>query len=440
MFRILTGRKYRLELDFGQKLFAERVAGICRSVWNTGLEQRRAYRRRGAFIGYAGQCGQLADAKGEFTWLADAPAQVIQQTLKDLDEACRRHGTWKVRWKSKAKWTPSFRFPTAKHIPVEKINRKWGRVFLPKFGWVRFRLSRPLGESVKSATISRDGKHWFVSFLVDDGITQMEGHARPDRVAGVDRGVVTAAVTSGGEFFDRRHAGESGVSSPVPPKEEKADREADLGYLSAGEAERCLRLQRRLARTKKGSARRKVVAGEVGEIMRRVRWRRADFNAQSAHRLTRDYGHIVLEDLGVRGMTASASGTIEEPGSRVAQKSGLNKAILDKGWYGLEVALRSKARCTGSVIGKVPAAYTSQTCSAPACGKVDAKSRESQALFRCTACGYTEHADVNAAKCIRARGQAAGPVVSGRGDSGLPGSVKRQAPRSIARGVPRAAA
>ncbi|WP_345004537.1 zinc ribbon domain-containing protein [Streptosporangium album] len=102
--------------------------------------------------------------------------------------------------------------------------------------------------------------------------------------------------------------------------------------------------------------------------------------------------------------------------------------------------MRSKARCTGSVIGKVPAAYTSQTCSAPACGKVDAKSRESQALFRCTACGYTEHADVNAAKCIRARGQAAGPVVSGRGDSGLPGSVKRQAPRSIARGVPRAAA
>ncbi|MFJ2031758.1 zinc ribbon domain-containing protein [Streptosporangium sp. NPDC087985] len=157
-------------------------------------------------------------------------------------------------------------------------------------------------------------------------------------------------------------------------------------------------------------------------------------------RLTRDYGHIVLEDLGVRGMTASASGTIEEPGSRVAQKSGLNKAILDKGWYGLEVALRSKARYTGSVIGKVPAAYTSQTCSAPACGKVDAKSRESQALFRCTTCGYTEHADVNAAKCIKARGQAAGPVVSGRGDSGLPGSVKRQAPRSIARGAPRAAA
>ncbi|MGI5287185.1 zinc ribbon domain-containing protein [Nonomuraea polychroma] len=118
-------------------------------------------------------------------------------------------------------------------------------------------------------------------------------------------------------------------------------------------------------------------------------------------------------------MTASASGTLQEPGSRVAQKSGLNKAILDKGWYGLEVALRSKSRYTGSVIEKVPAACTSQTCSAPACGKVDAKSRESQALFRCTTCGHSEHADVNAAKCIKARGQAAGPVVSGRGDSGV---------------------
>ncbi|MGW4965494.1 hypothetical protein ACWEPL_50440 [Nonomuraea sp. NPDC004186] len=74
-------------------------------MWNTGLEQRRAYRRRGAFIGYAEQCRRLAEAKTDpdCAWLAEAPAQVIQQTLKDLDEACRRHGTWKVRWKSKAR-------------------------------------------------------------------------------------------------------------------------------------------------------------------------------------------------------------------------------------------------------------------------------------------------------------------------------------------------
>lgn len=212
---MLAGRKYRLELDFGQRLFAERLGGICRSVWNTGLEQRRAYRRRGVFIDYAEQCRQLAEAKTDpdCAWLAEAPAQVIQQTLKDLDRACREHGTWKVRWKSKARWRPSFRFPTAQQIPIERISRRWGRVFLPKFGWVKFHMSRTLGGRVKSATVTRDGRHWFISFLIDDGLSQVSEHARPDRHAGVDRGVITAAVTSDGEFFDRRHAGENGVSS-----------------------------------------------------------------------------------------------------------------------------------------------------------------------------------------------------------------------------------
>ncbi|GIH99528.1 RNA-guided endonuclease InsQ/TnpB family protein [Planobispora takensis] len=240
---------------------------------------------------------------------------MLQQTLKDLDVACRRYGTAKVRWKTKTRWRPSFRFPTPGQISVETINHRWGRVFLPKLGWVRFRLSRPLSASVRSATVSCDG----------------------------------------------------------------------------------------------------------------------------AHRLTRDYAHVVFEDLNVRGMTASASGTATAPGARVAQKSGLNRAILDKGWYGLEIAVRSAARRTGSILDKVPAAYTSQTCSNPACGRVDAKSRDSQALFTCTACGHSEHADVNAAKCIKARGRAAGPVVSGRGDFGAARVGEASSTRSTARGAPRAA-
>ncbi|MFC4059501.1 RNA-guided endonuclease InsQ/TnpB family protein [Planomonospora corallina] len=437
---MLTGRRYRLEFDTGQRLLAERVAAVCRSVWNTGPAQRRAYRDRGAFIGYAEQCRQLAEAKKEFPWLAEPPAQVLQQTLKDLDAACRRHGTGRVRWKTRQRWRPSFRFPTPAHVPVQTVNRRWGRVLLPKFGWVPFRLSRPLGGSVRSATVSRDGVHWFIAFVVEDGHRTPEVHARPDAVAGVDRGVVTAAVTSDGEFFDRRHAGPAGVSSMRPPTEGEGEGGKRAGYLSAGEAERYVRLQRRLARARKGSARRAGVAAQIAQLMRRARQRRADFNAQAAHRLTRDYAHIVFEDLNVRAMTASAAGTVDAPGVRVAQKSGLNRAILDKGWYGLEVAVRSKARCTGSIVSMVPAAYTSQTCSAPACGRVDAKSRDSQALFRCTACGHTEHADVNAAKCVKATGQAAGPAVSGRGDLGVAWVGEASSTRSTARGAPCAAA
>ncbi|MEU6780724.1 zinc ribbon domain-containing protein [Nonomuraea angiospora] len=106
---MLTGRKYRLDLAPGQAEFAERIGGVCRSVWNTALEQRRTYRRRDAWIGYHEQARQLAEAKGEFAWLAEVPGHCLQQTLIDLDQACSRHGTWKVRWKSRARTRPSFR-------------------------------------------------------------------------------------------------------------------------------------------------------------------------------------------------------------------------------------------------------------------------------------------------------------------------------------------
>ncbi|MEU1736150.1 transposase [Streptosporangium sp. NPDC020145] len=408
---MLSGRRYRIEFTPAQTAFAEQIGGICRSVWNTGLQQRREYRRRGAFIGYAEQCRQLADAKRDFGWMSDAPSHVLQQTLKDLDQAVKTHGAWKVRWRSHRRWSPSFRFPDAKQIVVERIGRRWGRVKLPKFGWVRFRWSRPLGGVLRSATITRDGGNWFVSFLVEDGKTTPETHPGP--AVGIDRGVVVAATTSDGTFHDRP-------------------------FITSGETQRYRRLQQQLARTRKGGNRRKRVVAELGAVMRRVRSRRADFNAQLAATLTVRYGTLVLEDLNTRNMTASAKGTVERPGSRVAQKSGLNKAILDKGWYGLEFAVNNAVRHTGSKVIKVPAAYTSQTCSA--CGVVDAASRESQARFACTSCGHVEHADVNAAKNIKAAGQA----VSGRGDLAIRRSVKRQPPRprarrhatSAARGIP----
>ncbi|MEV4356416.1 hypothetical protein [Nonomuraea sp. NPDC049625] len=143
-------------------------------------------------------------------------------------------------------------------------------------------LEGPLEEQgeVKSATVTREGKHWFISFLVDDGLAEVSRHARPGRHAGVDRGVVTAAVTSDGEFFDRRHAGESGVSSMVPPPDAAGGDFGDTGFLAAGEARRYVRLQRRLARSKKGSNRRKQVIRALGDLMRRARWRRADVGAR----------------------------------------------------------------------------------------------------------------------------------------------------------------
>lgn len=393
---MLTGRRYRLKFTPEQEAFAHRIAGICRSVWNTALEQRRDYRRRGSFIGYAEQCAQLAQAKREFVWLAEAPAQVLQQTLKDLDRAVRTHGPARVHWRSARQRRPSFRFPTPGQMVVERLARKWGRVKLPKFGWVLFRWSRPMGGMLRSATVRFDGRRWFVAFLVEDGQNTPAVHPGP--AVGLDRGVKVAVTTSDGDFHDRL-------------------------FVTPREADRHRRLQQQLARSTRGSKRRRAVIAKLGAVMRRVRNRRTDFNAKTARSLAVRYGTIVLEDLRIRNMTASATG------QNVRQKAGLNRAILDKSWHGFERALANAARSTGSTMVKVAAPYTSQRCSA--CGQVDARSRESQARFACTSCGVVAHADVNAAINIA---NAAGHVVSGRGDLGITRSAKRQPPRS--RGIP----
>ena len=151
-----------------------------------------------------------------------------------------------------------------------------------------------------------------------------------------------------------------------------------------------------------------------------MRAHEADARKDWAEKLSTDlagrFDVIRVEDLKIGNMTRSARGTIEQPGRNVQAKAGLNREIARSGW-GLLVA-RLEQKAPGRV-EKVNPAYPSQRCSA--CGHVDAKSRESQAVFACTACGSAANADVNAAINI-----AAGHAVTARGGSGLPGPVNRE--------------
>lgn len=377
---MLTGRRFRVEFTGEQAELAVRIGAVCRAVWNTGLEQRREYRRRGAWMNYGPQAKELAEAKAEHPWLKDVPGHCLQQTLMDLDRACREHGTWKVRWRSGRRWAPSFRFPEGNKMAVEKLNRRHTRIKLPKLGWVKFRAGRSLdGETVRSATLTREGRHWFLSVLVDDGRQTPETHASPGSAVGVDRGVAVAIATSHGELIDSQ-------------------------FVTPGERRRGIALQRKLSRCAKRSTNRDKTRAALAAVRARERQRRLDFAAQTAHQLADANAVVVLEDLKTKQMTKSAKGTIDRPGRNVAAKSGLNRAILSKGWHQFALALVSAARYTGTTLVKVPAAYTSQRCSA--CGHVDPKSRESQAVFRCTHCPHHEHADVNAAKNVLAAGLA----------------------------------
>lgn len=112
--------------------------------------------------------------------------------------------------------------------------------------------------------------------------------------------------------------------------------------------------------------------------------------------------HYLLEDLKLRHMTVSATGTVESPGRNVSQKSQLNKFILDQGSGMLKHMLCYKLQWCGGMLLLVDPATISQIC--PVGKVVDAKNRKTQAVFLCQHCGHEAYADVNAARNILARG------------------------------------
>jgi transposase len=186
--------------------------------------------------------------------------------------------------------------------------------------------------------------------------------------------------------------------------------------LTARERTRLRRLQRKLARATRGSNRRGRVKHAIARLRARETDRRKDWAEKVSAGLARRFDTIRVEDLQIKNMTRSAKGTRENPGRNVRQKAGLNRGILASGWGLLVRRLEDKAP---GRVEKIRPAYTSQRCSA--CGQVDRGSRESQAVFRCTACGFAANADVNAAINI-----AAGHAVTARGGDGAARPVNRE--------------
>src|SRR3984893_12502976 len=274
--------------------------------------------------------------------------------------------------------------PTPAQQAVLRVGRRTGQVWVPKAGWVRFRWSRPVPPDVKSyrVTMDRAGR-WHVAFAVIPGPVPAPGNGQ---VVGIDRGVAVSAALSTGQL----------LHCPA---------------LTGRERTRLRRLQGPLARAKRGSNRRGRVKHAIARLRARETDRRTDWAEKVSTDIARRFDLIRAENLQITNMTRSAKGTRGDPGRNVRQKAGLNRGILRSGWGLLVRRLEEKA--PGGV-EKINPAFTSQRCSA--CGQVDRGSRESQAVFRCTACGFADNADVNAAINI-----AAGHAVTARGGDGLPG-------------------
>ena len=384
--------RFRLYPSAAQEVLLLEQCGHARYVWNLGLEQRLMWRHwQGPTPGFNAQAAQLTEARKVEPWLACGSQTVQQQALRDLDQAWQRFfaGTHRrPRWR-KAGEDEGLRIVGPQAVRVRQDNRGRSSVLIPKIGWVSFKRSRAL-VGWKSYRITRDrAGRWHIAFAAIPDPIPAPGTGE---VVGVDRGVTVAVALSTGE-----------MTSPAG--------------LSMKEAERLLRLQRRLARARRGSNRRRWVRTLIGQLKSRDGDRRKDWVEKTTTGLARRFDVIRVENLNVKGMTRSARGTMANPGRNVAQKAGLNRGILKSGWGLLAGRLEQKAP---GRVEKVKAAYTSQTCHA--CKHIASESRKSQATFVCVACGHRANADVNAARNI-----AAGHAVAARGDLRvLARSVKRE--------------
>ena len=398
----LQAFKYELMPNGEQVRDMRRFAGARRFVYNKALALQKAnYDAGGKFIGYVAMANLLPQWKVEFPWLRESPSHTLQQSLKDAERAYKNFFEKRAdfpRFKKKGTGE-GFRFPDAKQFVIDQAN---SRIKFPKLGQMRYRNSRVILGAAKNITISKSGDKWFASIQTEREIEQPVPTATS--AIGIDMGIIRFATMSDGSFI------------------------APLNSFKKHE-QRLKRYQRRMSRKVKFSNNWHKAKRKVQKIHTRIGNARKDFLHKATTTISKNHAMVVIEDLQVSNMSKSSAGTTEAPGKNVAQKSGLNKAILDQGWFEFRRQLEYKLNWNGGILIPVPAHYTSQTC--PACDHVAAENRQTQAKFVCVDCGYEENADVVGAMNVLARGYRV--AACGEDGSGLarkrktkPASVKQE--------------
>ncbi len=362
----LQAFKYELMPTGDQQRAMRRFAGSCRFVFNKALALQKARFEAGEKkLGYAGLCQLLTQWRNsaDTPWLADAPTHPLQQTLKDLERAYANFFAKRAdfpRFKKKGQGD-SFRYPDPKQIKLDQAN---SRIFLPKLGWLRYRNSREVLGATKNVTVSQSCSRWYVSIQTERDVVQPIPQGG---VVGIDMGVARFATLSDGRFY------------------------APLGSFKRHESA-LRKAQQAMGRKAKFSSNWRRAKARVQRIHSRIGNARRDYLHKCSTTISKNHAMVCIEDLQVRNMSKSAKGSVEQPGTQVRAKSGLNKSILDQGWFEFRRQLDYKLAWSGGHLIAVPPRNTSRTC--PCCGHVSADNRRTQEQFACVECGFEENADV----------------------------------------------
>lgn len=374
--------KFRLDPTDVQAQRLRQLCGCARFVWNHGLAETKRILDSGEKLpSYFTLNKQLTEWKKNecMAFLSDGYTDNLQQKLKDL------HGAWKrcfdrklaakaPVFKKKSDGSDSIRFVNFNKYCVLE-NR---RVKMPSgLGWMKFRQSRTIQGTVKSATISQKSGLWFISFQVEYEVEEPQ-HVSASMV-GLDAGISKLATLSDGTIFE-------------PVSSFKANQV------------KLATLQRQLSRKVKFSANWQKQKRKIQKLHSHIANIRRDYLHKVTSEISKNHAMIVIEDLKVSNMSKSAKGTLEKHGRNVKAKSGLNRSILDQGWFELRRQLEYKQSWPGGHVLAINPAYTSQKCAC--CGHTDKDNRKSQASFICIECGHKENADINGARNILAAGHA----------------------------------
>ncbi|WP_218961613.1 RNA-guided endonuclease InsQ/TnpB family protein, partial [Leptospirillum ferriphilum] len=402
--------KFRLVPTPEQETLLSRHAGCVRFVWNKALDLQTRRLDAGIPLLSYGDMAKLLTlwrSSEEYGFLALGPVHPQQQTLKNLDRAL-----WEALDKTNPKRFPRFkrkgegdslRYPDPLQIKIDLATRDpqgrnlLPRIFLPKVGWVKVRVSRDIEGDLRNATVTRTAGRWAVSLQTEREIPEPEIRTRPES------GWISVSR------FSPRPRTVSGSTRP------------DLSMAMKAAKKKLVWEQRKLSRKdrkgpKSQNFRKQKI--RVARAHERVANMRLDFLHKASTTVGETQAVVYVEDLKIRNMTRSARGTKESPGRNVRQKSGLNRSILSQGWGTFLSLLAYKLERRGGRLVQVDPRNTSRTCFA--CGHIAAENRPDQTAFRCVSCGYEDHADTNAAKNISGRGTPVAPVRRGNPASSSP--------------------
>lgn len=333
---------------------------------------------RGKAISYQDQCKSLTEIRSaDPQGIGAVSLNIGRWTLKRVDDAFsgffgRAKKGLKAgfpRFKSISRWR-SFGFAEFKGVTLKNDRLR----IKGMTGDLRLNLHRPIpdGANIKTATLTKSGRFWYASLVIE--VEAATWHPDQGTSVGIDVGIEALSTLSTGERIEN-----------IRPR---AQLERELK-----------KSQRALSRCKRGSRRRQKVRARLERVHTRIRNTRTTYLHQQSAAIASRFETIAVEDLRLKNLSRSASGTVAAPGKNVAAKSGLNRALLDAAPGRFIAMLRYKAERAGGEVELVDARNTSQICSG--CGeKVPKALRERR--HRCT-CGTDLHRDHNAARNILAR-------------------------------------